>query len=106
MDADNGLLLGAHIDAAFEVGLISFSVDGDVLRSSKLSIENARRLGVESDVRISMSEKREHYMKWHRRNWGFETDRIDPQQASRSDVRREDLFDLCARDDGTRVPGL
>lgn len=92
MDPDNGLLLAAHIDAAFDEGLLSFSSRGDIILSQRLSVQNARRLGVDGEITIPMSVKRETYMKFHRRKWHFETARVRPEQEKPSDVRPGSLF--------------
>jgi len=73
LNVDNGLLLAAHIDAAFDAGLISFSDRGDVILSPKLSIENIKRLGLDrkDTVQIPMSPARAGFMQWHRRHFGL-----------------------------------
>lgn len=82
LDENNGLLLAASIDAAFDVGLISFSEGGEILLSSTLTGNNTKRLGVGGNVVIPMSVKREVFMKWHRQRFGFETGRspADPER--------------------------
>jgi hypothetical protein len=97
MDPDNGLLLAAHIDAAFDGGRLSFRGDGGVLLSPKLSLENVSRLGLDGKITIQMSAKREAYMKWHRRRWDFESDHIRVNQPRPPAVRHGDLFKLMAQ---------
>jgi hypothetical protein len=48
LDVHNGLLLSALWDAAFDSGLVSFTDDGMVLASSRLSSAAAEALGVRS----------------------------------------------------------
>lgn len=69
LKADNGLLLSALWDAAFDVGLISFDCDWKVIASSRLS-ESARK-ALNLDVHSALPEKfrtdgRGHYLAYHR----------------------------------------
>ena len=52
LNVHNGLLLAAHLDAAFDAYLISFSVDGQILRSPKLSESDAIALGLAREMRL------------------------------------------------------
>jgi putative restriction endonuclease len=45
LDAYNGLLLAAHLDAAFDAGLISFADDGAILFSPQFAMEDRDALG-------------------------------------------------------------
>jgi putative restriction endonuclease len=45
LDAYNGLLLAAHLDAAFDAGLISFADDGAILFSPQFTMEDRDALG-------------------------------------------------------------
>lgn len=71
LDVNNGLLLGAHIDAAFDVGLISFDHNGCALFSSSLSPENRERLGLHANIRMPLSPAQNRYMAWHRNRFGL-----------------------------------
>lgn len=53
LNVHNGLLLAAHLDAAFDAHLISFNGDGQILFSSQLSESDAVALGVGSEMRLS-----------------------------------------------------
>ncbi len=69
LDGANGLLLTPHVDRLFDRGLISFSKDGDVLRSPRLSGDDLRRLGLaEACGRNAgaFSERQQVYLEWHR----------------------------------------
>jgi hypothetical protein len=69
LDGSNGLLLTPHVDRLFDRGLISFSKDGDVLRSPRLSADDLRRLGLaEACGRNAgaFSERQQVYLEWHR----------------------------------------
>jgi putative restriction endonuclease len=46
LDVYNGLLLAAHLDAAFDAGLISFSEGGKILISPGFSMEDRNALGI------------------------------------------------------------
>ncbi|MAW81114.1 MAG: restriction endonuclease [Parvularcula sp.] len=52
LNVHNGLLLVAHLDAAFDAHLISFNGDGQILLSSQLSESDAVALGVGREMRL------------------------------------------------------
>ena len=52
LDVHNGLLLAAHLDAAFDAHLISFNPDGRILLSSELSEPDAAALGLAREMRL------------------------------------------------------
>jgi putative restriction endonuclease len=67
LDVFNGLQLAAHLDAAFDLGLISVADDGTVLVSDVLDGEARVVLRLERAVRIrAISEGRRGYLAWHR----------------------------------------
>jgi len=66
LDPANGLALSPVYDAAFDLGLISFSPDGRILISERLKVE-APRLGISGQERIStLLEGHQPYLAWHR----------------------------------------
>jgi len=67
----NGLLLAAHLDAAFDAGLISFDDDGRLLRGAALSDPNFAALGVPPQARLALEPDHWGYLAWHRRRHGF-----------------------------------
>lgn len=68
LDVFNGLLLAAHLDAAFDVGLIAIDEDGVVLVSPQLDGSARSVLGLASETRISGLQADHHkYLAWHRR---------------------------------------
>lgn len=67
----NGLLLAAHLDAAFDAGLISFSDDGRILRGRALSDANFAALGVPPQARLDLAPDHRGFLAWHRRRHGF-----------------------------------
>lgn len=72
LDANNGLILAAHIDAAFEVGLLSFDDKGHVLISSKLSPHDRKVLQLSGEEQIpDLTPASRKYLAWHRERHGF-----------------------------------
>ena len=70
----NGILLSANLDAAFDAGLITFSDEGTILRSSALSDDNFGALRISPDLRLSLSPEHAVFLPWHRRLHGFDAD--------------------------------
>lgn len=69
VDPENGLLLGANIDAAFDVGLITFADSGVILFASKLSTTDALALGLGTNMKLGkLTPKRRGFLKYHREN--------------------------------------
>lgn len=67
LDPYNGLLLAAHLDAAFDSGLVSFADDGSVLYSEALTEADRRRLHFTSGLRVlRLSPRHCGYLRWHR----------------------------------------
>ncbi|AWC25166.1 hypothetical protein CO731_04660 [Aminobacter sp. MSH1] len=69
LDVYNGLLLAAHLDAAFDAGLIAFKDSGEILISDKLTENDRRAMNINSHLvlrQVAIS----HYenLGWHRRN--------------------------------------
>jgi putative restriction endonuclease len=46
LDGSNGLMMAPHADFLFDRGLLGFQADGAPMFSSKLSDEDAKRLGM------------------------------------------------------------
>ena len=68
LDVFNGLLLGAHIDAAFDSALISFADDGTLITSSRLMQRSREVLGLKEWMRIDgLTPRHANYLAWHRR---------------------------------------
>jgi putative restriction endonuclease len=53
LDVYNGLLLAAHLDAAFDAGLVSFSDEGAILFSSQFAQEDRDALGIHGRLALS-----------------------------------------------------
>lgn len=69
LDGANGLLLTPHVDRLFDRGLISFSDEGEVLRSPALADGDLRRLGLDAACRGNVgafSERQRLYLDYHR----------------------------------------
>lgn len=67
LDVYNGLLLAAHLDAAFDKGLITVDEKGIVVPSPTLSQLSLQILGLTSDRSIVHLRSQHHpYMRWHR----------------------------------------
>jgi hypothetical protein len=69
LDPYNGLLLIPNLDAALDIGLITFDNDGEILLSPQLCSEDAARLGIVPAMKISIVEKQHlKYLEYHRQN--------------------------------------
>jgi len=66
LDVFNGLLLAAHLDAAFDAGLITIQEDGSVGVSSLLPDQAISVLQLGTDVRVPLSPQHLQYLAWHR----------------------------------------
>jgi hypothetical protein len=71
LDRDNGLLLLASLDAAFENGFISFADSGKMVISPELTPETRALLGVADSTCLSRgpAKNRQKYLNYHRRKW-------------------------------------
>lgn len=66
-DPYNGLLLAAHLDAAFDAGLITFQDDGRITLSPNLSPADALLLGIHSELRLrNVAAQHTPYLRFHR----------------------------------------
>ena len=67
LDVYNGLLLAAHLDAAFDAGLISFADDGAILFSPEFAIEDRDALGIHDHLALRRVGSRHlPNLAWHR----------------------------------------
>lgn len=72
LSIDNGLLLSANLDAAFDKGLISFDDDGRILISARLSASDATAAGINSGMRLrSLRLGNRPFLASHRASFGF-----------------------------------
>jgi hypothetical protein len=66
LDPKNGLLLGAHLDALFDTGLISFADDGTMLVSPAVPAADRDRLGIPRSTREPLDIQERAFMTHHR----------------------------------------
>jgi putative restriction endonuclease len=67
LEVYNGLLLAAHLDAAFDAGLISFELDGSLLVSPALVTEDVDRLGLRDlPLLRGLQARHEAFLSYHR----------------------------------------
>jgi putative restriction endonuclease len=67
LDVYNGLLLAAHLDAAFDAGLISFSDEGAILFSSSFTQEDRDALGIHDSLTLrGIGSQHLENLSWHR----------------------------------------
>ena len=65
----NGLLLSPALDACFDHGYVSFDDDGKILLSERLTAEDARTLGITSDMHLKQVEPdHKKYLAFHRQH--------------------------------------
>ena len=66
LDPFNGLMLAPNIDALFDKGLITFDPDGTIKISPKIDLENQKRLGISSRMKLKIRPKSKKYFEYHR----------------------------------------
>ena len=66
LDPFNGLMLAPNIDRLFDKGLITFETDGTIKISPKIDLENQKRLGISSDMKLKIRPKSKKYFEYHR----------------------------------------
>lgn len=66
LDVYNGLLLAAHLDAAFDCGLITVEADGSIGLSPRLTPEAVSLMHIKPAARVSLSPQHDPYLAWHR----------------------------------------
>jgi hypothetical protein len=72
LDVHNGLLLSALWDAAFDAGMVSFTDDGAVLASCRLSPASGTALGVDRTEKLAgLIAAHRPNLAWHRARYGF-----------------------------------
>jgi predicted restriction endonuclease len=66
LDAFNGFLLVANLDALFDRFLISFDETGHLLTSARLSQDDLHGLGIHSSVTLRwLASEHMPYLQWH-----------------------------------------
>ncbi len=72
LNPDNGLLLAAHLDAAFDQGLISFANDGCILIHARLPSADAEAIGISAGMRLrEVRSGHRPFLARHRELHGF-----------------------------------
>lgn len=66
LDVYNGLLLAAHLDAAFDCGLIAVEADGSIAISPALSGEAVSVLRLDRSSQVTLAASHLPYLAWHR----------------------------------------
>ena len=67
LDVFNGLLLAAHLDAAFDAGFITIAEDGRGLVSSVLPGDARSVLGLDGSLTVhGLHQAHQRYLPWHR----------------------------------------
>lgn len=68
LDIDNGFLFCPNHDALFDKGYISFSDDGKIMISSRISSADCIFTNVNPEIKIPLTEKNREYLNFHRNN--------------------------------------
>jgi hypothetical protein len=68
LDADNGLMLAAHLDALFDRGFISFDGQGQMLISERLPLDEREHFALPQPLRTRPNAKLRSYLEYHRSN--------------------------------------
>lgn len=70
LDPENGLLLMANLDAAFDSGLISFNDSGNILISAEFPESEASSAGIYPKMTLSkpITDAQKQYLLYHRKN--------------------------------------
>ncbi|WP_232469184.1 HNH endonuclease [Croceicoccus marinus] len=71
LDVHNGLLLAAHLDAAFDSGLASFDDFGALLLKNELGPAEIGLLDVSGRRIANLTDAHRKNLSWHRRHFGF-----------------------------------
>jgi predicted restriction endonuclease len=66
LDVENGILLSPDVDSLFDKHLISFSDNGQMIVSEKLSGEELNKLGIPEGVTIKVTDGMKKYLQRHR----------------------------------------
>lgn len=66
LDSKNGILLSALVDRLFDKGLVSFSDDGKVIVSPRLSTSDIAKCGIEQWQQLQLTDQGKIYMAYHR----------------------------------------
>ena len=80
LDVFNGILLAAHLDAAFDAGLVAVTQDGRVLVSPALPASALPVLGLDGAAKVrGLRRAHERYLGWHRTKIYRDPDAVAPR---------------------------
>ena len=66
LDVENGILLSPNVDSLFDKHLISFTNNGEMVLSSRITEQQLNKLGIPTKVVIPVSEGMKKYLEKHR----------------------------------------
>lgn len=66
LDVYNGLLLAAHLDAAFDAGFLTILDSGSVVASPSLTLQALSVLQLDDKTAVQLSPRHWPYLAWHR----------------------------------------
>lgn len=66
-DIDNGFILCPNHDKLFDTGFISFDDNGSIIISKNISESDCNLLGINADIKISLTEGNKKYLRFHRK---------------------------------------
>jgi hypothetical protein len=71
LNAENGIMLAAHVDALFGRGLMSFADDRAMLLSDAVGADERQILGLPLPLRRSLTTTQKQFLRYHRRSHNF-----------------------------------
>ena len=86
INTDNGLLLTANLDKAFDRGFITFEDDGKIRISEDL--DNPETLGINQDMRLGkrFNDKNKKYLKYHREKIFLDRDVAEEENDDKNEA--------------------
>lgn len=81
LDVFNGLLLAAHLDAAFDAGFITAADDGQLIVSDVLSSHDRLILSLDSSSKVPLKNRHLPYLHYHRSFIFRSSERIQREPA-------------------------
>jgi len=68
LDPNNGLLLTPNLDKLFDRGFISFNDNGNIKISKNIPLSDYQLLGINKNMKVTLSNNHKKYMSFHREN--------------------------------------
>jgi len=78
LDPENDILLSPNLDSLFDRHLIYFTDEGRLVRSSRVTVDDLIKMGINDDVVIPISDGTKKYLDHHRERV------VDPEELSGS----------------------